>query len=78
MRIAAITGLPEQDIIRNWPGCTERDGRALIKIADGINRNRNGGQNVRAICALPALIWTVRHPRRRLGVQHQRLRGMGR
>jgi anaerobic selenocysteine-containing dehydrogenase len=28
---------------------------ALIKIADGINRNRNGGQNVRAICALPAL-----------------------
>ncbi len=27
----------------------------LIRIADGINRNRNGGQNVRAICALPAL-----------------------
>ena len=27
----------------------------LIKIADGINRNRNGGQNVRAVCALPAL-----------------------
>ena len=26
----------------------------LIKIADGINRNRNGGQNVRAVCALPA------------------------
>jgi anaerobic selenocysteine-containing dehydrogenase len=27
----------------------------LLKIADGINRNRNGGQNVRAICILPAL-----------------------
>ena len=27
----------------------------LIKTADGINRNRNGGQNVRALCALPAL-----------------------
>ena len=27
----------------------------LIRIADGINRNRNGGQNVRAVCALPAL-----------------------
>jgi anaerobic selenocysteine-containing dehydrogenase len=26
-----------------------------IKIADGINRNRNGGQNVRAILALPAI-----------------------
>jgi anaerobic selenocysteine-containing dehydrogenase len=53
-RAAEITGLPEEDIIklarlygRRRPG--------LIKIADGINRNRNGGQNVRAICALPAL-----------------------
>jgi anaerobic selenocysteine-containing dehydrogenase len=27
----------------------------LIKFADGINRNRNGGQNVRAICTLPAI-----------------------
>jgi anaerobic selenocysteine-containing dehydrogenase len=51
---AAISGVPEKDIIelarlygRTRPG--------LIKIADGINRNRNGGQNVRAICALPAL-----------------------
>ena len=28
---------------------------ALIKISDGINRNLNGGQNVRAVCFLPAL-----------------------
>lgn len=27
----------------------------LIKIADGINRNRNGGQNVRSILTLPAI-----------------------
>ncbi|HEV3237410.1 MAG TPA: molybdopterin-dependent oxidoreductase, partial [Gemmataceae bacterium] len=27
----------------------------LIKMADGINRNRNGGQNVRAVCCLPAI-----------------------
>jgi anaerobic selenocysteine-containing dehydrogenase len=27
----------------------------MIKIADGINRNRNGGQNIRAIAALPAI-----------------------
>lgn len=53
-RVSAITGLPEKDIVElarlygtNRPG--------LIKIADGLCRNRNGGQNVRAVCALPAL-----------------------
>ncbi|MHB1423977.1 MAG: molybdopterin-containing oxidoreductase family protein [Gemmataceae bacterium] len=53
-RAAAITGLAEQDIIRlaRLYGTIRP---ALLKIADGINRNRNGGQNVRAICALPAL-----------------------
>jgi anaerobic selenocysteine-containing dehydrogenase len=53
-RVATITGLPEsalRDLARLYG--TIRPG--LIKIADGINRNRNGGQNVRAICALPAL-----------------------
>jgi anaerobic selenocysteine-containing dehydrogenase len=46
--------LSEEDIVRlaRLYG-TRRPG--LIKTADGINRNRNGGQNVRAICALPAL-----------------------
>jgi anaerobic selenocysteine-containing dehydrogenase len=28
---------------------------SFIKMADGVNRTKNGGQNVRAICALPAL-----------------------
>ncbi len=53
-RVAAITGLAKQDIIdlARLYGTT-RPG--LIKIADGINRNRNGGQNVRAICTLPAV-----------------------
>ncbi len=53
-RVAAITGLPEQAIIdlarlyaTTYPG--------LIKIADGLQRHRNGGQTVRAVCALPAL-----------------------
>ncbi len=53
-RAAAITGLPESDIeqlARLY--ATTRPG--LIKIADGINRNFNGGQAVRAICSLPAL-----------------------
>ncbi len=53
-RAAGITGLPADDIVRlaTFYG-TERP--SLIKIADGINRNRNGGQNVRAICTLPAI-----------------------
>jgi anaerobic selenocysteine-containing dehydrogenase len=53
-RVAARTGLAEEDITKlarlygtRWP--------ALIKITDGLNRNRNGGQNVRAVCTLPAL-----------------------
>jgi anaerobic selenocysteine-containing dehydrogenase len=53
-RVAPITGLSEQairDLARLYG--TTRPG--LIKIADGINRNRNGGQNVRAICTLPAV-----------------------
>jgi anaerobic selenocysteine-containing dehydrogenase len=53
-RGAELTGLPAADIVAlaRLYG-TRRPG--LIKIADGINRNRNGGQAVRAICALPAL-----------------------
>jgi anaerobic selenocysteine-containing dehydrogenase len=53
-KVAEATGLPEPDIVKlaRLYGTT-RPG--LIKIADGINRNRNGGQNVRAICALPAI-----------------------
>ncbi len=53
-RAAGITGLPEEDIVKlaRLYG-TRRP--SLIRMQDGINRNRNGGQNVRAICALPAL-----------------------
>ena len=53
-RVASLTGLMEQEIVglARLYG-TRRPG--LIKIADGLNRNRNGGQNVRAVCALPAL-----------------------
>jgi anaerobic selenocysteine-containing dehydrogenase len=53
-RVAAKTGLAEEDIVRLARlYATTRPG--LIKIADGINRNLNGGQNVRAVCTLPAL-----------------------
>jgi anaerobic selenocysteine-containing dehydrogenase len=53
-RAAGVTGLPASaiiDLARLY--ATTRPG--LIKMADGINRNRNGGQNVRAVVALPAL-----------------------
>lgn len=53
-RVAQVTGLPAQaiiDLARVY--ATLKPG--LIKIADGLQRNRSGGQNVRAICTLPAL-----------------------
>ncbi len=53
-RVASITGLPEQ-AIRELARLYGTYKPSLIRIADGINRNRNGGQNVRAICALPAV-----------------------
>lgn len=54
-RVAHITQLPEETIIelaRQY--ATTKP--SLIKMADGVNRNLNGGQGVRAICALPALV----------------------
>ncbi len=48
--VAALTGLAPEEIIGLARLYAERR-PGLIKIADGINRNRNGGQNVRAICA---------------------------
>ena len=53
-RVTEITGLPEADIIRLAKLYAEAH-PGLIKIADGLQRNFNGGQTVRAICALPAL-----------------------
>lgn len=53
-QVAEITGLSPADLLtlaRLYATKTP----SLIKIADGINRHPNGGQTVRAICALPAL-----------------------
>ncbi len=53
-RAAALTGIAVEDILKLARlYATRRPG--LIKSNDGINRNRNGGQNVRALCVLPAL-----------------------
>lgn len=53
-RVAQITGLPEDDLAR-LAELYAQTSPALIKIADGLQRNFTGGQTVRAICALPAL-----------------------
>jgi len=53
-RVAAITGLKEKiilDLARRYATTTP----SLIKISDGLQRNLQGGQTIRAICALPAL-----------------------
>ncbi len=54
VRVAQITGLSEAVIVRlaRLYATTQP---ALIKIADGLQRHLNGGQTVRAICALPAI-----------------------
>ena len=54
-RVAAITGLAEEviiDLARRY--ATTKP--ALLKFADGIQRHGNGGQTVRALCCLPALV----------------------
>lgn len=53
-RVAGITGVDGQ-IIEALARRYATNKPSLIKFADGINRNRNGGQSVRAICALPAV-----------------------
>lgn len=53
-RVAAITGLSVADL-ETLTQLYAHTRPGLIKIADGLNRNRHGGQNVRAILTLPAL-----------------------
>jgi anaerobic selenocysteine-containing dehydrogenase len=53
-RVVAETDLPEDDV-RRLAHLYAAARPGLIKIADGINRNRNGGQIVRSILALPAI-----------------------
>lgn len=53
-RVAAITGLP-MEAIERLAQVYATHTPSLIKIADGLQRNPNGGQTVRAICTLPAI-----------------------
>jgi anaerobic selenocysteine-containing dehydrogenase len=57
-RVANITGIPAETIValaRRF-GTTKP---ALLKFADGLQRHGNGGQTVRAVCSLPAIVGQV-------------------
>jgi anaerobic selenocysteine-containing dehydrogenase len=53
-RVSRITGLPVEDIerlARLWASSSP----AVLKIADGLQRNQHGGQVIRAVLAIPAI-----------------------
>jgi anaerobic selenocysteine-containing dehydrogenase len=57
-RVSAITGIPTASIIalaRRY-GTTKP---ALLKFADGVQRHGNGGQTVRALACLPAVVGQI-------------------
>ncbi|CAN5499696.1 molybdopterin oxidoreductase family protein [soil metagenome] len=52
--VAEITGLPAatiEDLAREFATTTP----AVVKFSDGLQRHANGGQTIRALCALPAV-----------------------
>jgi anaerobic selenocysteine-containing dehydrogenase len=58
VRVADITGIPAETIV----ALARRFGTAkpvLLKFADGLQRHGNGGQTVRAVCSLPAIVGQV-------------------
>jgi anaerobic selenocysteine-containing dehydrogenase len=54
-RVARITGIPVETIVTLARRYAETK-PSMIKIADGVQRHGNGGQTVRAICSLPAVV----------------------
>ncbi|HEX9370775.1 MAG TPA: molybdopterin-dependent oxidoreductase, partial [Roseiflexaceae bacterium] len=57
-RVAQITGVPAATIValaRRYAATKP----ALLKTADGVQRHGNGGQTIRAICCLPAIVGQI-------------------
>ncbi|HEU0113860.1 MAG TPA: molybdopterin oxidoreductase family protein, partial [Thermomicrobiales bacterium] len=57
-RVAAITGIPAERIValaRRY-GATKP---TLLKFADGVQRHGNGGQTIRALASLPAVVGQI-------------------
>ncbi|HEV2127284.1 MAG TPA: molybdopterin oxidoreductase family protein [Thermomicrobiales bacterium] len=53
-RVSEITGIPVEDIER-LAGLWAKSSPAVVKIADGLQRNQHGGQVVRAAISIPAV-----------------------
>jgi anaerobic selenocysteine-containing dehydrogenase len=60
-RVAAITGLGREDIVRLARDYA-RTQPAFIRIGNGLQHHTNGGMAVRAIACLPALVGAWRYP----------------
>ncbi|MCK6076658.1 molybdopterin-containing oxidoreductase family protein [Paenibacillus silvae] len=60
-RVAEITGLPEATILQLAREYATSQ-PAAIRVGVGMERNRNGGQSMRAIASLPALVGAFRKP----------------
>ncbi|MGI8476068.1 MAG: molybdopterin-containing oxidoreductase family protein [Thermomicrobiales bacterium] len=60
-RVAAITGV-SATVVEDLAHRLAASKPVLLKIADGINRHRNGGQTVRSIISLPAVLGHVGLP----------------
>ncbi len=59
-RVAEITGVAEDDI-RKLAREFATAQPSVIRMGVALERNRNGGQSIRAICCLPALVGSWRH-----------------
>jgi anaerobic selenocysteine-containing dehydrogenase len=59
-RVAGITGVAEDDICKLAREFATAQ-PSVIRMGVAIERNRNGGQSIRAICCLPALVGSWRH-----------------
>jgi anaerobic selenocysteine-containing dehydrogenase len=53
-RVAQITGVAAEDVVK-LARLYATTKPSLLKFADGLQRHPNGGQTIRALCALPAL-----------------------
>ncbi len=60
-RAAAITGVPAADIVKLAREYASSQ-PAVIRLGVGVERHAGGGQAVRAICCLPALVGAWRRP----------------
>ena len=60
-KVCGITVTQIQSLARDYGGCKDRGEHAAIRMNYGLQRTRGGGNAVRAIACLPALIGAWRH-----------------